>query len=129
MARATATGGGSARRRQSGEDLRRAAVGGTARGSLDAGDLFHGCAGRGAHRCEAGKRSHLLLLPSRAADDRGRGSTLLSAANQHPLPNAGGFPLRSSVEHLLRTPSTALGGSALACRAPNDGAGCSVEQG
>src|SRR5215204_5562031 len=129
MAGTTATGGGSAGRCWSGEDLLRAAVGGPARGSLDTGDLFHGCARRGAHGRETGKRSHLRLLPPRVADDRGRGFALLSAANQHPLPNASWFPFRSSVEHLFRTPATALGRPTLVCRAPDDAAGRSIGRG
>ena len=39
-----------------------------------------------------------------------------------PLPNAGWFPFRSSVEHLLRTPATALGGPALARGTPGGAA-------
>ena len=52
---------------------------------------------------------HLRLLPPRAADYRGGGFALLPAANQHPIPEADGFPFRSSVEHLLRTPAKTLG--------------------
>src|ERR671916_393631 len=129
MARTEATGGGSAGRCRSGEDLCRAEVGRTARGSLDTGDLCHGCARRGAYGRKAGKRSHLRLLPPRAADYRGGGSTLLSATNQHPLPNACEFPFRSSGEHLLRALATALGRSILANGTPNDAAGGSIGRG
>src|SRR5918998_4291531 len=129
MARIEATGGGSAGRCRSGEDLCRAAVGRTARGSFDTGDLFHSCARGGAYGREAGERSHLRLLPPRAADDRGGGSGLLSAANQHPLPKAGWFPFQSSGEHLLRAPATALGRSILANGTPNDAAGGSIGRG
>ena len=83
----------------------------------------------GASGREAGKRSHLRLLPPRATNDSGSGPALVSAANQHPLPDAGGFTLRSPVEHLLRTPATALGGSALACGAPDDAADRSIGRG
>src|SRR4028119_2477362 len=114
VARTTDAGGGSAGRGWSREDLRRAAVGGPARGSFDTGDFFYSCARRGACGCEAWKRSRLRLLPQRAADDRGGGPALLPAANQHPLLDASRIPFRSRVEHLLRTPSRALGGSALA---------------
>ena len=46
-----------------------------------------------------------------------------------PLPNAGWFPFRSSVEHLFRTPATALGRPAIVCWAPNDAAGRSIGRG
>ena len=59
VARTTEADGGSAGRRRSREDLRRAAVGGPARGSFDNGDLFRGCPRRGACGCEAWKRSRL----------------------------------------------------------------------
>ena len=39
-----------------------------------------------------------------------------------PLPTAGGFPFRSAVQHLLRTPATALGGLALARGTPGGAA-------
>ena len=128
--RTTAAGGGSAGRCRSGEDLCRAAVGGTPRRSLGRGDLFHCGARCGACGREAGKRSHLQLLPPCAADDRTQEGLLsFLRRTSTPYPNAGGFPFRSSLEHLLRTPATALDGSALTRGAPNDAAGRNTRRG
>jgi hypothetical protein len=129
VARTAAAGSGFAGRRGSREDLLRPTAGRTARGSLDTGDFFHSCARRGACGCEARKCSHLRLLSQRAANHRRRGSALLPTANQHPLPDAGAFALRSSVWHLLGTSATALGRSPFARGAPNEAADPSIGRG
>src|SRR5918994_983097 len=120
VARTTAAGVGPARRQGPGGDLLRAAVGRATGGPLGHGDLFHRGARRSARWHEAGKRPHLRLLSRRAADHRGRGPGLVLVSNEHPLPDAGAFALRSRVEHRLGTPPTTLGRPPFIRGKPND---------